>query len=132
MGEEIELSVKVIGTPDPEVEWQKDGKPIRDGRRVKVEKAKDGEYSVRIPRAESTDQGEYSCTAKNRAGKSSCSAELSVEGTSIQLIVVMYNDVGQSISEAVMPDSQFRQRGRCVSQSVGQFVLSKPVRLLCR
>lgn len=95
MGEEIELSVKVIGTPDPEVEWQKDGKPIRDGRRVKVEKAKDGEYSVRIPRAESTDQGEYSCTAKNKAGKSSCSAELSVEGTSIQLIVVMYNDVGQ-------------------------------------
>ena len=76
----MKLSVQVTGTPDPEVEWQKDGKPIRDGRRVKVDKGKDGVYSVRIPRAETADQGEYSCTAKNKAGKASCSAKLTVEG----------------------------------------------------
>ena len=82
----MKLSVQVTGTPDPEVEWQKDGKPIRDGRRVKVDKGKDGVYSVTIPRAETADQGDYSCTAKNKAGKALCSAKLTVEGiyTSVQ------------------------------------------------
>ena len=79
----MKLSVKVTGTPDPEVEWQRDGKPIRDGRRVKIDKGKDGVHSVRVPRTESADQGEYSCTAKNKVGKASCSAKLTVQGRSI-------------------------------------------------
>ena len=81
------LSAKVKGTPNPEVEWQKDGKPIRDGRRVKIDKDKDGVHSVRIPKAETADQGEYSCIAKNKAGKATCSAKLSVKGTSVSLRV---------------------------------------------
>ena len=70
----------MTGTPDPEVEWQKDGKPVRDGRRRKVDKGRDGVHSFRIPRSESTDQGEYVCIAKNKAGKITCSAKLVVEG----------------------------------------------------
>ena len=88
-GEEVKLLVKVTGTPDPEVEWQKDGKPIRDGRRLKVDKGRDSVHSIRIPRAETTDQGEYTCTAKNKAGKASCSAKLSVEGTCALCIVYL-------------------------------------------
>lgn len=79
-GEEVKLSVKVTGTPDPEVEWQKNGKPIREGRRVKIDKGKYGVYSLCLSRAESGDQAEYNCTAKNKAGKASCSAKLTVTG----------------------------------------------------
>lgn len=79
-GEEVKLTVKVSGTPVPDVEWQKGGKPIRDGRRVKIDKDKDGVHSLRIPRAETADQGEYTCIAKNKAGKASCSAKLTVKG----------------------------------------------------
>ena len=79
-GEEVKLTVKVSGTPVPDVEWQKGGKPIRDGRRVKIDKGKDGVHSLGIPRAETNDQGEYTCIAKNKVGKASCSAKLTVEG----------------------------------------------------
>ena len=72
--------VKVSGTPVPDVEWQKGGTLIRDGRRVKIDKDKDGVHSLRIPRVETADQGEYSCTAKNKAGKATCSAKLTVQG----------------------------------------------------
>ena len=79
-GEEVKMTVKVSGTPIPDVEWQKGGKPIRDGRRVKIDKNKDGVHELRIPRVETADQGEYSCVAKNKAGKATCSAKLAVEG----------------------------------------------------
>lgn len=79
-GEEVKLSVKVTGTPNPEVEWQKDDKPIREGRRVKIDKDKDGVHLLRIPKAETPDQGDYTCIAKNKAGKVTCTAKLSVEG----------------------------------------------------
>ena len=74
------LTVKVSGTPVPDVEWQKGGKPIRGGRRVKIDKDKDGSHSLRIPRVETADQGEYTCIAKNKAGKATCSAKLTVQG----------------------------------------------------
>lgn len=74
------MTVKVSGTPVPDVEWQKGGKPIRDGRRVKIDKNKDGEHVLCIPRVETADQGEYSCIAKNKAGKATCSARLTVHG----------------------------------------------------
>lgn len=76
----MRLFVKVTGTPDPEVEWQKDGKPLRDGRRTKIEKDKNGLHSVRISHSQSRDQGEYVCNVKNRAGKVTCSAKLIVNG----------------------------------------------------
>ena len=79
-GKEVKLSVKVSGTPDPEVEWQKDAKPVRDGRRVKIDKDKDGVHSLRISKAETADQGDYTCIAKNKAGKVTCTAKLGVEG----------------------------------------------------
>ena len=74
------MTVKVSGTPVPDVEWQKGSKPIRDGRRVKIDKNKDGEHVLRIPRVETTDQGEYSCIAKNKAGKATCFAKLTIQG----------------------------------------------------
>ena len=74
------MTVKVSGTPVPDVEWQKGGKPIRDGRRVKIDKEKDGVHSLRIPCAETVDKGEYTCIAKNKVGQVSCSARLTVQG----------------------------------------------------
>lgn len=79
-GEEVKLTVKVSGTPVPDVEWQKGGKPISDGRRVRIVKDKDGVHSLRIPRVETADQGEYTCIAKNKGGKTTCSAKLTVQG----------------------------------------------------
>ena len=81
-GEEVKLTVKVSGTPVPDVEWQKGSKPVRDGRRVKIDKDRDGVHSLRIPRVETADQEEYTCIAKNKAGKATCSAKLTVQGIS--------------------------------------------------
>lgn len=79
-GEEVRLFAKVSGNPNPEVEWQKDGKTVRDGRRTKIEKDENGLHSIRIPYSQSSDQGEYMCIVKNRAGKVMCSAKLIVHG----------------------------------------------------
>lgn len=79
-GEDIKLTAKVSGNPVPDVIWQKGGKPIREGRRIKIDKSKNGVHSLRIPRAQADDGGEYTCIARNKAGEASCSAKLTVEG----------------------------------------------------
>ena len=68
------------GNPVPDVIWQKGGKPIREGRRIKIDKSKNGVHSLRIPRAQADDGGEYTCIARNKAGEASCSAKRTVEG----------------------------------------------------
>lgn len=53
---------------------------MREGRRIKIDKSKNGVHSLRIPRAQADDGGEYTCIARNKAGEASCSAKLTVEG----------------------------------------------------
>lgn len=77
-GGQARFEAVVSGLPEPEIEWSKDRKLIRDSHRFKLEF--DGNRSVlTVKDAKQTDDGEFTCTATNKVGKVSCTVELVVE-----------------------------------------------------
>ena len=67
------------GTPEPDVDWYKDNRVIREGGRIKFTFEDDGLCSLLTREAEHSDRGRYKCVASNPAGKAQCSAELFIE-----------------------------------------------------
>uniref|UniRef100_A0A1B0D4N2 Uncharacterized protein n=1 Tax=Phlebotomus papatasi TaxID=29031 RepID=A0A1B0D4N2_PHLPP len=74
----VEFHVRVIGTPQPEINWFKDGFEIFSSRRTKILTENDTSLLV-IHQAALTDEGEIKCTATNRAGHVVTRCRLKVE-----------------------------------------------------
>ncbi|EDO49558.1 predicted protein, partial [Nematostella vectensis] len=77
-GKMAKFEARVSGLPGPEVEWLRDGRPIKPGRRFQIEFEKDRSVLTIID-AKLNDEGEYTCVATSKAGKDSCSVELLVD-----------------------------------------------------
>nr|XP_032654965.1 roundabout homolog 2 isoform X15 [Chelonoidis abingdonii] len=71
--EAVEFRCQVQGDPQPTVRWKKDDVDLPRGRYD----IKD-DYTLRIKKATSTDEGTYTCIAENRVGKVEASAALTV------------------------------------------------------
>nr|XP_045003633.1 roundabout homolog 2 isoform X3 [Jaculus jaculus] len=71
--ETVEFRCQVQGDPQPTVRWRKDDTDLPRGRYD----IKD-DYTLRIKKAISTDEGAYMCVAENRVGKVEASATLTV------------------------------------------------------
>uniref|UniRef100_A0A3Q2LRY7 Roundabout guidance receptor 2 n=1 Tax=Equus caballus TaxID=9796 RepID=A0A3Q2LRY7_HORSE len=71
--EAVEFRCQVQGDPQPTVRWKKDDADLPRGRYD----IKD-DYTLRIKKAVSTDEGTYLCIAENRVGKVEASATLTV------------------------------------------------------
>ncbi|XP_033624028.1 roundabout homolog 2 isoform X6 [Fukomys damarensis] len=71
--EAVEFRCQVQGDPQPTVRWKKDDADLPRGRYD----IKD-DYTLRIKKAISTDEGTYMCVAENRVGKMEASATLTV------------------------------------------------------
>uniref|UniRef100_A0A8C0R8K7 Roundabout guidance receptor 2 n=1 Tax=Canis lupus dingo TaxID=286419 RepID=A0A8C0R8K7_CANLU len=71
--EAVEFRCQVQGDPQPTVRWKKDDADLPRGRYD----IKD-DYTLRIKKAMSTDEGTYLCIAENRVGKVEASASLTV------------------------------------------------------
>ncbi|XP_057552181.1 roundabout homolog 2 isoform X5 [Hippopotamus amphibius kiboko] len=71
--ETVEFRCQVQGDPQPTVRWKKDDADLPRGRYD----IKD-DYTLRIKKAMSTDEGTYMCIAENRVGKVEASATLTV------------------------------------------------------
>nr|XP_056714893.1 roundabout homolog 2 isoform X1 [Euleptes europaea] len=71
--ETVEFRCQVQGDPQPTVRWKKDDNDLPRGRYD----IKD-DYTLRIKKAMSTDEGTYMCIAENRVGKVEASATLTV------------------------------------------------------
>ncbi|XP_036059146.1 roundabout homolog 2 isoform X12 [Onychomys torridus] len=71
--EAVEFRCQVQGDPQPTVRWKKDDSDLPRGRYD----IKD-DYTLRIKKALSTDEGTYMCIAENRVGKVEASATLTV------------------------------------------------------
>ena len=72
------FEVQVTGKPEPEVEWIRNGSPVRRGRKYKVQEKLHGVCCLTVLNASSSDDGEYRCVAKNREGTAMCEAKLLV------------------------------------------------------
>ncbi|XP_071665912.1 roundabout homolog 2 isoform X14 [Patagioenas fasciata] len=71
--EAVDFRCQVQGDPTPTVRWKKDDADLPRGRYD----IKD-DYTLRIKKAASTDEGTYTCIAENRVGKVEASATLTV------------------------------------------------------
>uniref|UniRef100_A0A9J2P3W7 Immunoglobulin I-set domain protein n=1 Tax=Ascaris lumbricoides TaxID=6252 RepID=A0A9J2P3W7_ASCLU len=75
-----ELSVVVVGKPEPVVEWFRDGVPVNiDNVHIISKKDASGHHSLVIKEARLEDVGVYSCKATSDAGSAETNAKLAVE-----------------------------------------------------
>lgn len=81
-GEDAAFSCKIWGTPQPEVEWEKDGKKLGDifeNSHYSVSSQEGGWFQLKIYRTRMMDKGVYTCKAVNCNGEALAGAVLLVE-----------------------------------------------------
>ena len=80
-GSRIKLTCSVIGSPEPEVEWFRNGFPVASDSDKYISHVDSmGIASLEIRNLLRTDTGEYTCMARNFNGQASTSADLRVCG----------------------------------------------------
>lgn len=72
---EVMLKCRVFGAPKPDVTWDKDGTPVSGEKHEILDNG-----DLRIRNVMVTDQGKYTCLAKNKFGQKFASGELKVKG----------------------------------------------------
>ncbi|XP_063074265.1 obscurin isoform X12 [Engraulis encrasicolus] len=78
LGDNVIFHCRVAAHPDPNFEWEKDGRYIGETNRIKI--TSDRETScLQIQSARNLDSGTYTCRAQNTAGRSHAGATLVVE-----------------------------------------------------
>ncbi|NWX99119.1 HMCN1 protein, partial [Nothoprocta ornata] len=71
----ISLTCEVTGFPPPDLSWLKNGKPVSSNNNIFIVP---GARTLQIPRAKLSDDGEYTCIARNQAGESQKKSFLTV------------------------------------------------------
>lgn len=75
----VTLECKVVGKPEPEVVWTRNGVPVNiDGNKIISRKDADGKQTLIIKDADSSSAGKFTCTATNKAGRDFTSGDLKV------------------------------------------------------
>lgn len=77
-GETARFTVHISGFPKPSVQWFHNGKIIKSSSVYKIIEEKE-EYTLIVTKVTTEYEGEYSCTASNRFGKTTCTAYLEVK-----------------------------------------------------
>ena len=86
VGDSVRMEAVITGTPTPKVKWQHNGKQITAGDKVKIQE-KDGSIHTLIMATVGTENdGEYTVRAENAAGTAQTSANLCVQGETIEFV----------------------------------------------
>ena len=97
------FDVRVVGKPDPVVEWFKDNVQLQDeGRIMIIDDVDDNDpdlFSLVIEHCKPCDTGNYKCVVMNEAGSSSCTATLSVTPLSEATKSPDANEIPLNVSE---------------------------------
>ena len=94
-GEKIEIDVPFVGTPRPDAEWARDGKPLSD-RDTDIE-TKDKNSKLCIPHSERTDAGLYELTLTNEVGTEKVPVNVIVKGTTKIVFLFFLTRNGPSV-----------------------------------
>lgn len=77
-GSEVTLNCRVVGDPEPQVVWMKDGERLSTNRRITLRFTENGYCLLSISNVSSIDTGIYLCSAKNAFGVECTQAMLTV------------------------------------------------------
>uniref|UniRef100_A0A158Q7F2 Myosin light chain kinase, smooth muscle n=1 Tax=Elaeophora elaphi TaxID=1147741 RepID=A0A158Q7F2_9BILA len=77
-GKEVKLKCRILGDPQPQITWTKDGTTISTTRHQKLQFTEDGWCSLTIFNCTAEDTGFYLCTASNVLGSESSQLMLTV------------------------------------------------------
>nr|XP_002739916.1 PREDICTED: myosin light chain kinase, smooth muscle-like [Saccoglossus kowalevskii] len=78
-GSAARLDCVVVGEPEPDIRWLKEGKEIKESKHHSMDFGDDDSVSLIIAEVNEDDDGEYMCEATNIAGKATSAAEIIVE-----------------------------------------------------
>lgn len=78
-GQPLKLTAKISGHPKPEIQWMKDGRPIRAGGRAILSTLPDGTVSLEIDLCNPEDAGKYTLTVSNNLGESVAESNVEIE-----------------------------------------------------
>ena len=78
LGGDVIFHCRVAAYPEPNFDWEKDGRYLGESNRIKVTSDSDSS-SLRIQSVRSLDSGTYTCRAKNSVGRSHAPAALVVD-----------------------------------------------------
>ena len=80
-GKPFKLEVKVDGRPLPDVQWFKDGVPLKPNEHIKFGIKPDGTVTLEIKEAQPGDTGKYELKATSPNGQSSATSSDVVVGS---------------------------------------------------
>uniref|UniRef100_UPI00398E4D6C striated muscle-specific serine/threonine-protein kinase-like n=1 Tax=Pristiophorus japonicus TaxID=55135 RepID=UPI00398E4D6C len=79
-GQNISLTVHVLGEPKPIIYWLRNREPVRSDSRHYVLEGENGRFHLNIVAVQRSDSGMYSCKAINEYGTKHCDGKLEVKG----------------------------------------------------
>ena len=79
-GEPVKLKCTILGKPDPDIRWFKDGEEIHESDKFRMMVNPENTCILTIQKADMEDEGTYTCKVTNPAGSDTCSGMLSVTG----------------------------------------------------
>lgn len=78
-GQAVRFECRIAGSSPIEVSWLKDGEPLKEGGEFSM-LYDDNTAVLQIERGQMRHSGEYTCTATNSVGSTSCRAKLTLQG----------------------------------------------------
>ncbi|XP_043277218.1 obscurin isoform X4 [Venturia canescens] len=79
VGEPLKLEAQVVAFPSPELQWFKDGLPIRPSKEIEFINEPNGLMGLSIDEARASDSGTYALVASNKHGEITGTANVEVE-----------------------------------------------------
>ncbi|KAK0044806.1 myosin light chain kinase smooth muscle, partial [Biomphalaria pfeifferi] len=128
-GRMVRFEAMVIGVPEPEIEWVKDGFPLKAGSKYKM--GREGHTSILVvENCDSIDDGTYTCNVYNDAGKASCSAQLRVQEERMRPSVPRFYSPSvarESYTESPTPSRRLVAREIPLEEKIPSMPIDKPI-----